>query len=490
MDTTELHARLTAESNLPSITATDVERYVFSPISFWCQHHAPEDQRESANAYQQHIFEVGREHQTSVVSESYPGAIEKRFVNEDDGFAMTLELMSRGELYVKNMPLVSRPKGIEGRPDLLVKSDSGESDFGNYGYNVVEIKSARNIQLAHKLQGAMYNRLVGLVQGKEPSEFYIVNRDGDVLTVPMSEVSDELDRVLDRMRSIIDGEVVDPCHGDGRWPWEQYVDQLAVDANDVSLLSGVGGSTRGFLMEAGYRTVADVAAATEESLVRVQRIGQKTASKIITCARAITQGHPIRRNSTIKLPIAQTSVFFDLEGAEVSSGSEGLGVTNYLIGALVPQTNDKPRFVPFFADTPDGEEANLRQFFEWASQFTNPKFYHWHHYERTHLTKMSEHYGLPDTLIAPTLDNLVDLSPIANSMFAFPAYGEGLKEIAKSLGFNWRQGDVSALTSMALYIDYTRSRGRDIEAKQKILTYNEDDCLATMHIFDWLASQA
>ena len=165
-------------------------------------------------------------------------------------------------------------------------------------------------------------------------------------------------------------------------------------------------------------------------------------------------------------------------------------MTNYLIGALVPQTNDKPRFVPFFADTPDGEEANLRQFFEWASQLTNPKFYHWHHYERTHLTKMSEHYGLPDALISPTLDNLVDLSPIANSMFAFPAYGEGLKDIAKSLGFNWRQGDVSALTSMALYIDYTRSRGRDIEAKQKILTYNEDDCLATMYIFDWLVSQA
>ena len=493
MNTADLHTRLTARSGLPAITATDVEQYVFSPISFWCKHHAPHDKREPTNEYQQYLFEVGRGHQTSVVKESYAGAIEKRFVTEDDGFAMTLELMNQGEQYVKNMPLVCRPNGIEGRPDLLVKTQDAESELGEYRYKVVEIKSARNIQLAHKLQGAMYNRLIGLIQGEEPSEFYIVNRDGDVLTVPMSEVSSELDRVLDKMRSIIGGEVVEPSHGAGRWPWEQYVDQLAADANDVSLLPGVGEATRGLLMEAGYLTVADIAASTEESLVHVKhvkRIGQKTASKMITSARAITQGHPIRRNSTTKLPVAQTSVFFDLEGAEVSSGSEGLGVANYLIGALIRQSGEEARFVPFFADTPDGEEANLRQFFEWASQLTSPIFYHWHHYERTHLTKMAEHYGLPEALIEPTLDNLVDLSPIANSMFAFPAYGEGLKDIAKSLGFRWRQGDVSALTSMALYVNYTRSRSRDIEAKRKILLYNEDDCLATMHIFDWLASQA
>jgi predicted RecB family nuclease len=27
----------------------------------------------------------------------------------------------------------------------------------------------------------------------------------------------------------------------------------------------------------------------------------------------------------------------------------------------------------------------------------------------------------------------------------------------------------------------------DLDSKQKILDYNEDDCVATMHVKDWLA---
>ena len=116
-------------------------------------------------------------------------------------------------------------------------------------------------------------------------------------------------------------------------------------------------------------------------------------------------------------------------------------------------------------------------------------FYHWHHYERTHLTKMTQHYGLPETITTSVMERLVDLSPIVTKSFAFPAFGEGLKDIAKALGFTWRQDDVDALISVTLYLQYVESLSGDEEARHRILTYNEDDCLATMHVFDWLLSQ-
>jgi predicted RecB family nuclease len=45
------------------------------------------------------------------------------------------------------------------------------------------------------------------------------------------------------------------------------------------------------------------------------------------------------------------------------------------------------------------------------------------------------------------------------------------------------------MTSVALYLNYVGSGGADQTARQKILDYNEDDCRATVHIYDWLVSQ-
>ena len=42
---------------------------------------------------------------------------------------------------------------------------------------------------------------------------------------------------------------------------------------------------------------------------------------------------------------------------------------------------------------------------------------------------------------------------------------------------------------MDLYLKYIESGCTDDTSKQKIIIYNEDDCFATMHIYDWVMSQ-
>ena len=42
---------------------------------------------------------------------------------------------------------------------------------------------------------------------------------------------------------------------------------------------------------------------------------------------------------------------------------------------------------------------------------------------------------------------------------------------------------------MVLYQDYVESGGADEKTRQKLLDYNEDDCRATLHIFDWLTGE-
>ena len=489
MDINTVYNALLQDGGLSSVKATWVGQFVRSPITFWCDLHAPEELKDPVDIFVQHLFETGLEHQINVTQESYPQAVEETFYLEEDGFRRTLELMEAGEKFIKNMPLLCRNIGLEGRPDVLVRVDDIGSNLGEFSYAVVEIKSARRITEAHIMQGAVYNRLLGIVQGYQPEEFYVINRDSDVQPILTVDVDTKLDTVLENVRLIMDGAAVEPCHGTGDWPWESHVNDMAIQRSDVSLIPGVGPSIRENLRASGFRTVVDVATTDEQTLTEVHRVGLATAKKFVSSAIAIQQGAPVRRGPTAEIKRGATEVFFDLEGTDPRIGCEGLEVTNYLIGAAVRRPSGEATYLSFFAPTIAGEEGILREFLSWVASLDDPVLYHWHHYERTHLTKMMEYYGFPATTVSTILGLLVDLSPITTKSFAFPAYGEGLKDIAPSLGFEWRQDDVTALTSVGLYLGYVRSGGNDAEARRKILAYNEDDCLATMYIFDWLLAQ-
>ncbi len=441
------------------------------------------------NDFQQHLFDAGNAHQDEVNDRLYPGGVQEIFTDEEEGFLRSLEVMAEGWEFLKNMPLICWPHGLTGRPDILERVDGVPSDFGDFSYRVIEIKSSRKLRESQILQGALYNRVLGLVQGYEPPVFQMVNRDFDVIPVTMAEVSRRLDQVLEDVREIAGGKPVDFCYGAAGWPWASYADGQAVAANDVSLISGVGASVRTNLVAAGYATLESIASANETELVSVRRIGAATAKKMVVSAQAIQGKKPLRRGELSELRRGKTEVFFDFEGAQDQDEVDGLEMVNYLIGAVYRTPGGPAQYKRFFAESFDKEDDNLNDFLRWADSLEDPVFYHWHHYERTHLNKMVERYGVDPRLAAVVLDRLEDLFPWATKGYAFPAYGESLKVIAKCLGFTWRQDDVTGVGSMALYMKYVESGSTDRTAKDKIIVYNEDDCFATMHIYDWVMAQ-
>lgn len=493
MNVEEIYRQFTDGNNSGAVRATWVGRYLESAITFWCSLHAPADARDAMDDQMQHIFDIGNNHQDRVNDRLYPGGVQAIFTTEEEGFRQTLDFMSAGAEFIKDMPLVCWPQGLTGRPDVLERVDGVPSVFGDFSYRVVEIKSARRLRESQILQGALYNRLLGLVQGYEPPVFQMVNGDMDVIPAVMEEYDLLLDRVLAEVREIMAGKSVDFCYGVAGWPWTSYVDSQAIEANDVSLIVGVGESVRTNLVEAGYATLDSIAKANETELVKVRRIGAPTAKKMVVSAQAIQGQKPLPRGELEELRHGKTEVFFDFEGAhETSQGQEnfdGMEMVNYLIGAVHRTDGGEGRYIPFFADSFDQEDRNLKEFLEWANSLEDPVFYHWHHYERTHLTKMCERYGADLEMAALVLDRLEDLSPWATKGYAFPAYGEGLKAIAKCLGFKWQQDDVSGVGSMDLYVKYVDSGGTDQTSKDKIIIYNEDDCFATMHVYDWVMAQ-
>ena len=97
---------------------------------------------------------------------------------------------------------------------------------------------------------------------------------------------------------------------------------------------------------------------------------------------------------------------------------------------------------------------------------------------------MSDRHEILEGLDELLFSKLVDLYKIANDCFAFPTYGTGLKEIAKYVGFDWRDLDIGAMTSAVIYFRYAQT-GND-EGLDRVIGYNEDDCNATMVNKDWI----
>ncbi len=489
MNVDEIYQRFTSGNRKDAVRAGWLGQYLESPISFWCDLHAPESAKEPISDQQQYIFDVGKAHQERVNEQMYPGGVEERHFDDRIGFRRALEVMSGGSAYLKDMPLLCWSHGLTGRPDVLEKVDGVPSVFGDHSYRVIEVKSSRKLRESQILQAALYNRVLGMVQEFEPPEFYLVNRDMDLVPMAMEDYNARLDEVLAQVREVMAGKKVASVHGAGKWPWTSYIDGLAVEANDVSLLTGVGQATRDSLVAAGFQTLEAIAKANETELVAVNRVGPTTARKMMVSAQAIQEKRPVRRGQLGDIRRGKTEVFFDFEGAQEGDQAEVLEMVNYLIGAVYRVDGGEAKYIPFFAESFDEEDGNLRNFLEWGNSLDDAVFYHWHHYERTHLNKMVDRYGVDANLAAGVLERMEDLSPWVNKAYAFPAYGEGLKAIAKSLGFHWQQDGVSGVGSMTLYVKYVESGSTDEEAKQKIVLYNEDDCFATMHIYDWVMAQ-
>ncbi|MFC1939458.1 TM0106 family RecB-like putative nuclease [Chloroflexota bacterium] len=166
-------------------------------------------------------------------------------------------------------------------------------------------------------------------------------------------------------------------------------------------------------------------------------------------------------------------------------GDEELIAIDYLIGVVIRE-GDQEEYTPYVANSLDGEGEMFQRFMNWLLKQDDFIIYHWHSYEKTHLERLAERHGISDEARELLFGNLRDLYRDSVSCFAFPTYSNGLKDVAKYMGYNWRHADVNALESIALYFQYTENPNDNKDKIQKVINYNEDDCRATMIVKDWL----
>jgi hypothetical protein len=182
------------------------------------------------------------------------------------------------------------------------------------------------------------------------------------------------------------------------------------------------------------------------------------------------------------LSIEGTPVFMDVEGMP----DRGF---YYLVGLQYETPLGTAVEQSFWADGPEGERSIWRECVCALKEIDNPRIVHYGAYETRFLKRMRERWK-PTAEDAEFVNRIVDgslnlLASIYGTIY-FPTYSNGLKEIARWLGFEWTwpQASGGASTLLRRCWELTSDDG----LRRQLIAYNIEDSRAAAVVTKALAS--
>ena len=155
---------------------------------------------------------------------------------------------------------------------------------------------------------------------------------------------------------------------------------------------------------------------------------------------------------------------------------------NYLIGALVC-TEESMVHHSFWADNPSQEIEIIRSFLDLVSSFDRFRVFHYGAYETTALNRMRS-LVQPSESIDRVLAYSTNILSLIYGRIYFPVYSNSLKHIAPFLGYTWADRSGTGTNSMVWRRQWESSRNPDL--KERLITYNRDDCAALRLVTDFI----
>ncbi|GAA1635674.1 TM0106 family RecB-like putative nuclease [Actinoplanes couchii] len=242
------------------------------------------------------------------------------------------------------------------------------------------------------------------------------------------------------------------------------------------------------LRATGIRTTADLAGSDPATLLAGPYGGEVThlrnrafrLRKAVIAAELARDGVTVRRRGPADVPRADVEIDIDVEW-----GADDLV---YLWGVLVTEGRNRT-YTPFFdpaVDDPAGEADLARRCLDHLDTLARDAEARGRsllvfHYAPPEPRRAARFAPLPSGAAHP--DRWVDLLPLVRAAVDSRA-GHGLKAVAThGAGHTWRDADPGGLQSQQWH---TAARLGDRAAATRLLTYNEDDVLATAAIRDWL----
>jgi predicted RecB family nuclease len=423
--------------------------------------------------------------------------------------AATLDAMRAGAQIIVQAAL--KAGRWVGRADVLLRVET-PSALGDWSYEPVDTKLARDTKAGSVLQLCLYAELLMAAQGVQPQHGHVV--------APWSEFEPQTFRVADyaayfrRVKAGLEADLAKRA-GEATYPepvehcdvcrWRQRCDARRRGDDHLSLVAGISQAQRKELVARGVGALAALAVeplplawkperGTAESMMRVReqarlQLEGRLAGALLYELLPFEAGQGLAR-----LPAPSPGdLFLDLEG-DPFAGEGGL---EYLFGGVAID-GDKERYLGTWALDRSGERAAFERFMDMAierlERWPDLHIYHYAPYEPSAMKRLAGRYATREEELDRLLRGgvFVDLYAVVRQGLRASVESYSIKRLEPLYGF---ERDVTlpdanlALATLQAELELGDPEAIDGEVLRVVEGYNRDDCVSTLRLRDWLEAR-
>jgi predicted RecB family nuclease len=362
--------------------------------------------------------------------------------------------------------------------DALKRVD-GTSKLGNHHYLPVLHLPGDKVGQQQKLLLALFGLALARVQGLRPA-LGLVARGPDARLGKVrldALLYRQAEQVMDEVKRLQEGSEPPRLTLNGHCQVCEFRPRCrkrAEEADDISLLGGVGEKELRRYNRKGIFTLTQLSC-TFRPRKRGKRAKRQGHVRYAALQALAIREKKVHVYGTPDLPHKPVEVFLDAEGNEDGS-------LVYLLGVIVVQ-GDAQRMHSFWVDSPAEEVQAFDAFLDLLDGHEDFCLFHYGSYERRVLKRMRKvvkRQGLVDRALA----NAVNVLSAIHASVYFPTFSNGLKDVGGHLGCTWTEANASGLQSLVWRARWEQAR--DQCWKDKLVTYNAEDCVALRKVTEFV----
>lgn len=428
-------------------------------------------------------------------------------LSERHSMHATIEAMKEGYDVIFQAPL-SQNKWF-GIADFLIKVE-GKSNLGKYHYEVQDTKLSSETKAGNVLQLCYYTQIIGELQGRVPGHMTIVKPDlTDTFAFDPFQFNDFQfyhKAVKEEFEGVIAGPPKEtypvPCSRCEICRWWKDCNKKWHDDDHLSLVAGMRTSSRKTLENEGVQTLESFAHKVQPLNQRPKTGSIETYEKLHGQAKVQLKGR-IEKKLIYETIVAEEKrglnrlpepspgdIYFDIEGDHFYKG----GSLEYLLGIVTTHTGSI-KYEGFWARNRKSEleafKKWLNSILETKAMFPDMHIYHYGHYEPTAIKHLASRHAYGEEEV----DNLLREHRFVD---LYATIREGLQASVESYSLKYleqfteyvRKADLFAASgarrkfSLALELNSLDKLDKEIEPLIEL--YNQDDCLATHALHQWV----
>jgi predicted RecB family nuclease len=385
--------------------------------------------------------------------------------------------------------------GWRGVADFLVRVDV-PSAVGPWSYEALDTKLARSSKPAYILQLLYYNERLARLQGREPGAIHVLLGSGEQESFRPQEFAAYYRRVRARLEEFVaDPPPTEPVRVshcgvcdfkplcDAYWDAVDHPTRVAgISSRQIAKLAADGITTLAGLGRAPLRPVPGGISEDAWTRIHEQAALQLEARETGRDRAVVLEPQPGAGLALLPEP-SPGDLFFDFEGNPFWDAE---GSLEYLWGILDVERTFTPLHAHDHATERQAFETFVDLVHERLRAYPDMHVYHYAQYEITALKRSMGRYGTREQELDDLLRRnvFVDLYKVVRNGIRTSRPGYGLKELETFLDFRRAAEVKDGGTSIIVFEEWMQTRDPALLAQ--IDAYNEEDCIATLLLRDWL----